>query len=87
MAPALAFHMLNGIRQGAILSPVLFCAYFDTLLSNLNAAGMGCHTSSSFVDTLASADDLVLLAPIYGERHASYAANLRRVRCAVLCRV
>jgi len=49
MAPTLAFHVLNDIRQGAILSPVLFCAYFDTLLSNLNAGGMGCHTGSSFV--------------------------------------
>jgi len=36
-----SFHVLNGVRQGAMLSPVLFCVYCDTLLSNLNAAGLG----------------------------------------------
>jgi len=25
-----SFHVWNGVRQGAILSPVLFCVYFDT---------------------------------------------------------
>ena len=54
--------MLNGVSHGAILSPVLFCDYFDTLLSNLNAAGIGCHIGS-FYGALAYADDLVLLAP------------------------
>jgi len=58
-----SFRVLNGVRQGAILSPVLFCVYFDTLLSNLNAAGKGCHIGSFFVGALAYADDLVLLAP------------------------
>jgi len=55
-----SFHVLDGVRQGAILSPVFFCAYFDTLLSNLNADGMGCHISSLLVGALAYADDLVL---------------------------
>jgi Reverse transcriptase (RNA-dependent DNA polymerase) len=55
--------VLNGIRQGAILSPVLFCVYFDPLLNNLNTAGVGCHIGSFFVGALVYADDLVLLAP------------------------
>jgi len=46
-----------GVRQGAISSPVLCCVYFDTLLSNLNAAGMGVPYGHFFVGALAYADD------------------------------
>jgi len=45
---SISFHVLNGVRQGALLSPVLLCVYFDTLLSNLNAAGMVCHAYRFF---------------------------------------
>jgi hypothetical protein len=38
-----SFRVLNGVRQGAILSPVLFCVYFDTLMISLRKAGLGCH--------------------------------------------
>jgi hypothetical protein len=58
-----SFRVLNGVRQGAILSPVLFCVYFDTLLTSLSKAGLGCHVGSFFVGALAYADDVVLLAP------------------------
>ena len=57
------FHVVNGVRQGAILSPILFCVYFDVLLNNLDSSGVGCHIGSFFVGALAYADDLVLLAP------------------------
>jgi hypothetical protein len=33
-----SFRVLNGVLQGAILSPVLFCVYFDTLLTSLSKA-------------------------------------------------
>jgi Reverse transcriptase (RNA-dependent DNA polymerase) len=52
----------NGVRQGAIISPILFCVYFDVLLRKLSSTGIGCHMSLFFVDALAYADDLVLLA-------------------------
>jgi len=55
--------VLNGVRQGAILSPVLFCVYCDTLLISLSQAGTGCHFGYFFVGALAYANDLVLLAP------------------------
>jgi hypothetical protein len=58
-----SFRVLNGVRQGAILSPVLFCVYFDTLVTSLANTGLGCHIGSFFVGALAYADDLVLLAP------------------------
>ena len=33
----------NGVKQGGILSPVLFCVYFDVLLLALRDAGVGCY--------------------------------------------
>ena len=55
--------MSNGVKQGGVLSPVLFCVYIDGLLISLNRAGLGCHIGHMFVGVLAYADDLILLAP------------------------
>jgi len=62
-ARSYSFRVLNGVRQGAVLSPVLFCVYFDTLLTSLSQAGTGCPFGSFFVGALAYANDFVLLAP------------------------
>jgi hypothetical protein len=55
---------LNGVKQGAMLSSVLFSIYTDGLLISLPTAGTGCHIGHKFVSALAYADDLVFLAPI-----------------------
>ena len=57
------FNVCNGVKQGGVLSPVLFCVYIDGLLISLHRAGLGCHIGHMFVGVLAYADDLVLLAP------------------------
>ena len=36
------FRVLNGVKQGGVLSPVLFCVYINELLLKLSAAGVGC---------------------------------------------
>jgi len=57
------FLATNGVKQGGVLSPVLFCVYLDVLLVALSKAGVGCYVGSVFVGALAYADDLVLIAP------------------------
>ena len=53
----------NGVRQGAKLSPSLFCVYLDSLLSQLRKLGLGCHVGGVFVGAFGYADDVTLLSP------------------------
>ena len=38
-----SFHVSNGVKQGGVLSPILFCVYLDELLLRLKCSGLGCH--------------------------------------------
>ena len=53
----------NGVKQGGIISPILFSLYMDMLLNALKERDIGCHIGNSFVGALAYADDLTLLSP------------------------
>jgi hypothetical protein len=57
------FVVKNGVKQGGVVSPVLFCIYLNGLLCELEAAGVGCFVGRMFVCVLAYADDIVLIAP------------------------
>jgi len=57
------FLACNGVKQGGVWSPILFCLYIDGLLVALSRAGVGCFVGSNFVSALVYADDIVLLAP------------------------
>ena len=57
------FYVSNGVRQGGVLSPVLFSVYLDGLLQKLADSGVGCHWGNLFAGAVCYADDIVLLAP------------------------
>ena len=58
-----SFTVSNGVRQGGVLSPVLFTIYMDELLLQLKHNAVGCHWDHHFAGTFCYADDLILLAP------------------------
>ena len=58
-----AFNVANGVKQGGILSPILFCIYMDELLLRINNSGLGCHIGHIAYSGLGYADDVTVLAP------------------------
>ena len=56
------FSVLNGVRQGAVSSPLLFSLYIDDLIKELRLSGLGCRIGRFFLGCLGYADDLLLLS-------------------------
>jgi hypothetical protein len=60
-----SFAVGNGTRQGGVLSPYLFTRYIRELLVDLQSTQSGCNVGDMFINVLAYADDIVLLAPAW----------------------
>jgi retron-type reverse transcriptase len=79
-----SFDVTNGVRQGGVLSPLLFSVYVDELLEKLKSKGIGCSIDHFFTGALGYADDnIILICPsITGmkemiEIFENYARNTR----------
>ena len=57
------FSIGNGVRQGAVLSPLLFTLYIDMLFIRLQDLGLGCHVGPIFGGSFGYTDDVALVAP------------------------
>ena len=56
------FSVSRGVAQGCVLSPLFFAVYMDDLLQEFRECGIGIELARSFINALAFADDLTLLA-------------------------
>ena len=58
-----AFSISNGVKQGAVLSAVLFCIYINDLIQELRKSREGCWVNGGYVGIIVYADDIALLSP------------------------
>ena len=56
------FAVSNGVRQGAVSSPILFCLYVDSLIKELRSSGLGCQIGGIYLGIAVYADDIFLLS-------------------------
>ena len=57
------FSITNGVKQGAVLSAILFCVYIDDLFKVLRRKRSGCWIDGDFLGMLGYADDIMLISP------------------------
>ena len=57
------FSVINGVRQGGVLSPILFNVYMGESIDKLKMNDVGCHIGRQFTGAFCYADDLTLLSP------------------------
>ena len=57
------FSLRNGVRQGGVLSAILYCLYVDGLFKELRVSGYGCWVNGNYHGIFGYSDDNMLLAP------------------------
>ena len=58
-----SFNVSSGVKQGRVISPLLFSCYIGTLYSQLQHSSLGCHVGTPYAGALGYADDIALVAP------------------------
>lgn len=59
-----SFEIGNGVKQGGVLSPILFAIYMDPLIKKLNDSNVGCRMGHLNANCFVYADDVILLSPM-----------------------
>jgi len=57
------FRLMDGVRQGGVLTPFLFAIFIDNLVDKVKATGVGCYLLSFLVSIFLYADDILLIVP------------------------
>ena len=59
------FQATNGVKQGSIISPILFTVYVDELIARLQASGLGCNIGRSYIGV----EETGLVVTIFTQSH------------------
>ena len=57
------FSIQNGVKQGGVISPLMFTLFLDSLCLRVINSKLGCHIGSKCVSILVFADDILILCP------------------------
>jgi len=57
------FSVNNGVKQGGVMSPLLFTLYTDPLIEDLIISNFGCYMGDKCASVFVYADDIILLSP------------------------
>lgn len=57
------YELKTGVRQGGVLSPILFGIFIDDIVTLVSKAGTGCKIGASCAAIFLYADDIILLSP------------------------
>ena len=55
------FPLMNGVKQGGYLPPILFTLYLDGLIPKVKHSGIGCHIGRIYCGVFGYADDLAIV--------------------------
>ena len=66
---SMEFNIKNGVKQGTVLSALLYCIYVDDLFRLLRNSLLGCWINGEFTGLLGYADDNMLLSPTLDGLH------------------
>ena len=53
------FHVSQDVRQGGVLSPILFSLNVDDALSKRNDNDLGCRLHGLYINAIMYADDII----------------------------
>ena len=59
---SVSFCVTIGVKQGGIISPMLFYLYMDDLSLTLNCSGIGGHIGTTLINHLCYVDDQCLIS-------------------------
>ena len=57
------YELKAGVRQGGVLSPIVFGIHIDVLVQLVKKANIGCKTGACCAGIFLYADDIILLTP------------------------